>query len=207
MEQLRLGLVTDRGQARGRDLLAVVRACLEAGLPAVQVREKDLGAAEVAALCRALLPAARSRRAWIIVNDRLDVALAVGADAVQRTGSSLAVEDLKTVAAGRVRVGASVHSLEEAVAAEKAGADWVTFGPVYDTPSKRRHGPPQGLRALARVTGALRVPVVAIGGVTPERVAEVRSAGARGVWAISAILAADDPAGATRRFLDALAAA
>ncbi|MCK6557510.1 thiamine phosphate synthase, partial [Candidatus Binatia bacterium] len=152
----------------------------------------------------ALLPEARSRRAWVIVNDRLDVALAVGADGVQRTGASLSVEDLKAVAGDRLLVGASVHSLDEAVAAEKAGADWVTFGPVYDTPSKRRYGPPQGLAALERVAGALRVPVVAIGGITPERVREVRAAGARGVWVISAILDADDPAAATRRFVEAV---
>ena len=102
-------------------------------------------------------------------------------------------------------VGASVHTLEESIEAESAGADWLTFGPVYDTPSKRAYGPPQGLASLERVARAVRIPVVAIGGITPERVREVRAAGAHGVAAISAILAADDPAGAVRRFLDSLA--
>jgi thiamine-phosphate pyrophosphorylase len=85
------------------------------------------------------------------------------------------------------------------------GADWVTYGPVYDTPSKRAYGPPQGLERLAEVAGRLRIPVVAIGGITPQRVKELRAAGARGVAAISFILAADSPADATRRFLAALA--
>jgi thiamine-phosphate pyrophosphorylase len=204
--ELSLTLVTDRRQTRGRDLVTLVEACLAAGLPALQVREKDLGAADLAALCRRLRVPTRRHGARLIVNDRLDVALAVGADGVQRTSTSLPVADMRAVAAGRLRIGASVHALEEARAAEDAGADWVVFGPVYDTPSKRRYGAPRGLEALARVAAALRIPVVAIGGITPERVGDVRAAGAAGVAVISAILAAEAPALATRRFLDALAA-
>lgn len=204
--ELRLCLVTDRTQTGGRDLVEVVGACLAAGLPAVQLREKDLGAADLAALARRLRALTRRHGAMLIVNDRVDVALAVGADAVQRTSTSLPVEDIRAVAGDRLRIGASVHSLAEAVAAEKAGADWIVFGPVFDTPSKRAWGPPQGLEALARVTAAVRVPVLAIGGITPERVRAVRGAGAHGVAVISAILGADEPAAATRRFLAALAA-
>jgi thiamine-phosphate pyrophosphorylase len=205
LDELGLCLVTDRTQTRGRDLVAVVGECLAAGLPAVQLREKDLGAADLALLCRRLLGPARDAGAMLIVNDRVDVALAVGADGVQRTHVSLAVDDIRAVAGRRLRVGVSVHSLEDAVDAELKGADWVTYGPVYDTPSKRRYGAPQGLERLATVARGLRIPVVAIGGITPERVKEVRAAGARGVAVISAILAADSPAAATRRFLEALA--
>lgn len=205
-DELRLCLVTDRTQTRDRDLISVVGECLAAGLPAVQVREKDFPAAELARLCRALRPLTAARGALLIVNDRVDVALAVGADAVQRTSVSLPIEDIRAVADKRLRIGASVHGLEEALAAQEAGADWLVFGPVYDTPSKRRYGPPQGLEALGRVAAATRVPVVAIGGITPERVREVRAAGAAGVAVISAILTADRPGDATRRFLDALAA-
>ncbi len=204
VDELRLCLVTDRTLCRDRDLIGAVAACLEAGLPAVQVREKDLPALELARLCRALRDLTRARGALLIVNDRVDVALAVGADAVQRTSTSLPVEDIRLIADKRLRIGASVHSLEEAQAAEAAGADWLVFGPVYDTPSKRRYGPPQGLAALGRVATAVRVPVLAIGGITAERVAEVRAAGAHGVAVISAILAAADPSAATRRFLAAL---
>jgi thiamine-phosphate pyrophosphorylase len=202
LDELRLCLVTDRTGTRDRDLVDVVAACLAAGLPAVEVREKDLPVTEVAALCRrirALRPAP-----FLIVNDRVDVALAVGAHGVQRTHASLAVDELRVVADKRVRVGASVHSLEDARDAATRGADWLFFGPVYDTPSKRRYGAPQGLAALERVASAVRVPVVAIGGITPDRVADVRRAGARGVAVISAILFADDPGAATKRFLDQL---
>jgi len=202
LDELRLCLVTDRTGTRDRDLVEVVAACLAAGLPAVEVREKDLPVTEVAALCRrirALRPAP-----FLIVNDRVDVALAVGAHGVQRTHASLAVDELRVVADKRVRVGASVHSLEDARDAAARGADWLFFGPVYDTPSKRRYGAPQCLAALERVASAVNIPVVAIGGITPDRVADVRRAGARGVAVISAILFADDPGAATKRFLDQL---
>jgi thiamine-phosphate pyrophosphorylase len=204
LDELRLTLVTDRTQTRGRDLAALVLECLDAGLPAVQVREKDLPASELAALCRRLRPPTRERGALLIVNDRADVALAVGADAVQRTHTSLTVAEIRSVVDKRVRVAASTHSREDALSAEAEGADWIVFGPVYDTASKRQYGAPQGLARLRDVARAVRIPVIAIGGVTPERVREVRDAGAHGVAAISAILAAESPAAAVRRFLDAL---
>ena len=206
MDELRLTLVTDRTQTRGRELVSVVGDCLAAGLPAVQVMEKDLGAAELAFLCRRIRGLTLDTRALLIVNDRVDVALAVGADAVQRTSTSLPVQDIRAVADKRLRIGASVHSFPDALQAELEGADWLVFGPVYDTPSKRIYGPPQGLDRLARVAAAVRIPVVAIGGITPERVGAVRQAGARGVAVVSSILAADSPADATRRFLEVLAA-
>ena len=202
MDELRLCLVTDRTQTRGRDLAGVVAGCLAVGLPAVQVREKDLPALELAALCRRLRESTREHGALLIVNDRADIALATGADGVQRTHASLAIADIRAVSDRRLRIGVSTHSREEAVGAEVEGADWIVFGPVYDTPSKRRYGAPQGLAALERVAAAVRIPVIAIGGITPDRVAEVRRAGAHGVAAISAILAADSPADITKRFLD-----
>src|SRR5207253_2762708 len=148
LDQLSLTLVTDRAQTGGRDLVSIIGECLAAGLPAVQVREKDLGAADLAVLCRQLRNLTRDTGALLIVNDRVDVALAVGADAVQRTGTSLDVKDMRDIAGRNLRIGASVHSLEEALDAEWNGADWVVFGPVYDTPSKRAYGPPQGLERL-----------------------------------------------------------
>src|SRR3989442_4830805 len=116
--------------------------------------------------------------ALLVVNDRVDVALAVGADAVQRTSTSLRIEDIRAIADKRLRVGASVHSLPDALEAEVEGADWLVFGPVYDTPSKRMYGPPQGLEKLARVAAAVRPPGVAIRGVASPRGRGVR--GGRG---------------------------
>ena len=199
MDELKLCLVTDRHQTRGRDLVGIVAACVAAGLPAVQVREKDLTADDLAALVRRIRALPPSP--FLIVNDRVDVALATGADGVQRTHASLSVEDLRRVADKRCKVGASVHGLDEARTAAAQGAEWIFFGPVYDTPSKRAYGAPQGLAALERVAAAVDIPVIAIGGITPDRVAEVLRAGASGVAVISAILSADDPASVTREFL------
>lgn len=204
MDGLRLCLVTDRRQT-DRDLVAIVAECVAAGLPAVQLREKDLATLEVLDLARKLRDVTRPRGARLIVNERVDIALAAGADGVQRTGTSLSIADLHAVAEGRLGVGASVHALDEARDAEAEGADWIFFGPIYDTPAKRAYGAPQGLQKLEAVAAVVRVPVIAIGGITPERVREVRAAGASGIGVISAILAALSPADATREFLDALA--
>jgi thiamine-phosphate pyrophosphorylase len=185
-------------------LTAVVEACLEAGLRAVQLREKDLAPRELFSLATSLREPTRRHRARLLVNDRADVALAAEADGVQRAHDSLPVAVLREVGGPRFLIGASVHSVAEAKAAAHEGADFLVFGPVYDTPSKRGYGPPQGLDALGRVAGEVPSPVLAIGGITAGRVREVLAAGAAGVAVISAILAAERPADATRAFLDAL---
>jgi thiamine-phosphate pyrophosphorylase len=204
LDELKLWLVTERGRLPPGGLVRVVAECLAAGLPAVQVREKDLPAVELAALACQLRDVTRDSGAFLVLNDRVDVALAVGADGVQRTSTSLTIPDIRAVAGAKLAIGASVHSLAEAIEAERHGADWIVFGPVYETPSKRRYGAPQGLDRLRETTRAVQVPVIAIGGITPERVGEVITAGARGIAVISAILDAPSPADATRRFLEAL---
>jgi thiamine-phosphate pyrophosphorylase len=198
-----LCLVTDRSVVTGT-LEEVVEECLGAGLKAVQLREKDLASGELLALAQQLRESTRRHGASLLVNDRADVALAVGADGVHRTGSSLPISVIRSISPPRGLIGASVHSVAEARAAEPEGADFLFFGPVYDTPSKRRYGPPQGLAVLERVASAVRLPVFAIGGVTPARVAEVGRAGASGVAAIGAMLGAERPGDAVKAFLDAL---
>ncbi len=203
----RLYLVTDRRQTKGRPLSEVIEECLGAGVRAVQLREKDLSAAELLTLARPLRELTRRAGAWLFLNDRADVALAVEADGVQLGHTSIPVPLIKAVAGSRLLIGASVHSLEAARLAEQDGADFLLFGPVYDTPSKRPYGPPQGVAALMRVVQNVSIPVFAIGGVTPERVGELRKSGGHGVAVISAILAADRPAEATKAFLEALGSA
>jgi len=198
-----LYLITDRAAAP-RPPADVVEECLAAGLRAVQLREKDLETRDLLALADTLREATQHHGARLIVNDRADVALAAGADGVQRTHASLPVSALRGIAPAGFLVGASVHSEAEARDAAGQGADFIVFGPVYDTASKRRYGPPQGLAALEAVTRAVDRPVLAVGGLTPERVPEVLAAGAAGVAVIGAIYAAARPAEATKAFLDAL---
>jgi thiamine-phosphate pyrophosphorylase len=198
-----LYLITDRAAAP-RPPADVVEECLAAGLRAVQLREKDLETRDLLALADTLREATQRHGARLIVNDRADVALAAGADGVQRTHASLPVSALRGIAPAGFLVGASVHSEAEARDAAGQGADFIVFGPVYDTASKRRYGPPQGLAALEAVTHAVDRPVLAVGGLTPERVPEVLAAGAAGVAVIGAIYAAARPEEATKAFLDAL---
>lgn len=209
MDQLidfRLYLVTDRRQTGGRPLTDVVEECLAAGLRAVQLREKDLPEPEFTTLALSMREVTRRVGARLFINGMLDPALAVGADGLQRGHDAPAVSLLKARAPGLL-IGASVHSVEEARAAERDQADFVVFGPVYDTPSKRPYGPAQGVDALRKVVQAVTIPVFAIGGITAERVAEVRFAGAPGVAVISAILGAERPGEATKAFLNVLGTA
>jgi thiamine-phosphate pyrophosphorylase len=199
----RLYLITDRG-ASARPPVDVVEECLAAGLRAVQLREKDLDARPLLEMARALREATRAHGARLLVNDRADVALAAEADGVQRTHASLPVGALRAITSRGFLLGASTHALDEARQAEAEGADFIVFGPVYDTPSKRAYGAPQGLAALERVAGALARPLIAVGGLTPRRVPEVLAAGAAGVAVIRDIYAAARPADRTKAFLDAL---
>jgi thiamine-phosphate pyrophosphorylase len=202
----RLYLITDRA-ASTRPPLEVVEECLGAGLRAVQLREKDLEVRALLALAEPLREATRRHGARLLINDRADVALAVGADGVQRTHTSLPVAALRGITPPGFLIGASAHSTAEAREAATEGADFVVFGPVYDTPSKRRYGSPQGLAALEAAAAAAPRPLLAVGGITPERVREVRAAGAAGVAVIGAVYGAARPADATKAFLDVLGSA
>jgi thiamine-phosphate pyrophosphorylase len=166
-----------------------------AGVDWIQIREKDLSGKDCAALTsEALERAARQStskegRTRILVNDRLDVALAQGAGGVHLGESSLPVEEARKLADSRIRerdflIGVSCHSLDAATAAAKDGAHYIFFGPVFATPSKAAYGAPQGLLGLAEVCRDVRLPVVAIGGVTVENAASCLSAGASGIAAI-----------------------
>src|SRR5437867_3260041 len=192
----RLILVTDR-RATERDLVAVVEAALEAGLPAVQLREKDLPGRPLLALAERLRAATARTGALFFVNDRIDVALAAGADGVQLGTGSVPVEVARQLLPAGALVGVSTHAPGEAA----PGADFALFGPVWETPSKAGA---QGEARLHEAVRAAAIPVLAIGGVTAERAPGGRAARAAGAAVIRAILAAPDPGAATRALLGAL---
>jgi thiamine-phosphate pyrophosphorylase len=185
--------VTDRhslASGAGPDeLLAPIRHAIAAGINWIQVRERDLPARELLRLVQQAVAAAAGLATKILVNDRLDVALAAGAAGVHLGGESAPVAEVaRWCRAGHAPagflIGASCHSLDEAQAAERAGADYVFFGPVFATPSKLAFGPPQGVTKLAEVCRGVRIPVLAIGGITTESAAACLRAGAAGLAAI-----------------------
>ena len=196
-----LYLVTDRKQTGGRPLVDVVEAALRGGARLVQVREKDLSGLALTQLGDEVRAATRRHGALLLVNDRVDVALIVEADGAHLAGTSMRPEDVRPLLGPDRWIGASAHSLAQAKEAEAGGADFVAFGPVFETPSKAPYGPPVGLDALRLVKRALSIPVLAIGGVKAENLAQVARAGADGFAVISAILADPDPESAARNLL------
>ena len=200
----RLYLITDRRQAPGGDLLAAVGRALEGGVRAVQLREKDLPGRELYGLAAALRRLTARHGAKLLVNDRVDVALAAEADGVHLGVASIPPKEARRLLGPGALVGCSTHNLGEVAEAEAGSADFVTFGPVYATPSKAVYGPPVGIAALRSACAAARIPVFALGGVGPGNVPEVLGAGAWGIGAISALLAARDPFAAARELADRL---
>lgn len=221
MIDFRLYLVTDRGVLKAGSLETAVYEACTAGVRAVQLREKDLDTRSLYHLAEGLRRITASCKTAFFVNDRVDVAEVVAADGVHCPEDGFPPSVVRRIGGARrpqigfarldVRragdhtlVGVSTHSIERAVEAEREGADFVAFGPVFETPSKSKYGPPQGLEKLSEVSGAVRIPVFAIGGVTPERVASCLENGAWGVAVVSAVLASADIGGAVREFERAL---
>jgi len=188
----RESLGDDVAATRTAGVLSKIQQAIAAGVDWVQIRERDLSARDLLSLaCRAVRAAAETRTAdvRVVINDRADMALAAGAAGVHLGGESLPVpEFVRWCRAGQAPlnwlIGVSCHSLERAREAESAGASYVFFGPVFDTPSKRAFGSPQGVRNLAEVCQAVEIPVLAIGGVDGSNAGECLRAGATGIAAI-----------------------
>jgi thiamine-phosphate pyrophosphorylase len=187
----KLYLITDRKQVR-MPLIAAVRLALEGGVRAVQLREKDLPVRELIALSREMRALTKEFGARLFINDRVDVAVAVDADGVHLGHQSMPVEAVRRVVGKTMLIGVSTHTLAEATAAEAGGADFITFGPIYNTPSKANFGNPVGINALMELKSEVNIPYFALGGIKSGNIAQVIGAGASGVALISAIMAAED---------------
>ncbi len=188
-----LYLITDRHRTGGRQLTEVVRRSLEGGVRAVQLREKDLSSDELYRLALEMRRLTSDFNAPLIINDRLDIALAIEADGVHIGVNSLPVAVVRRVLGQGKVIGYSAHAIDEALRAQADGADFVTFGPLYPTPSKAAYGEPCGVSKLAAAASALEIPVIALGGISLANITEALSASIQGVAVISAILAAADP--------------
>ena len=188
-----LYLVTDRSLAKGRAMAEIVREAVAGGATCVQLREKDCGTREFLEEARALKEILKGTGVPLIVNDRVDVALAAGADGVHVGQGDMPIGDVRRLAPKGWIVGVSAESTEDAVRAEREGADYVGASPVFATATKADHAAPLGLEGLRRMRAATTIPIVAIGGIHAGNAREVVRAGADGLAAVSAIVAADDP--------------
>ncbi len=181
-------LITDRHQFTPHPFrqLEAIAAAAQAGCQLIQIREQDLSARDLCAFVRAALAQAKPHGARVLVNDRLDVALAAGADGVHlRTNSLPTAEVRRAVQRPDFLLGVSTHSLREAQAAETGGADFIVCGPVFPTPSKAIYGTPLGLDSFTEICRTVKVPVLALGGITMTNFSEPLTRGAAGIAAIS----------------------
>jgi thiamine-phosphate pyrophosphorylase len=200
----RLFLVTDRHQTNGRPLVPLLQRVLTAGVPAIQLRERDLSAKDLVTLAREVQAVMASRRSQLLINDRIDVALALEGVGVHLRSNSLPVSVARQLLGAQRLLGISVHAVEEAVQAESQGVDYIVLGPIYETPTKQMFGPPLGIQTLEKACRLVRIPIIGIGGVTAARVREMRCAGAFGVAVITAVLGAVNVESAARELLDAV---
>jgi thiamine-phosphate pyrophosphorylase len=207
----RFYLITDRKVCAPRSLQSVVREACDAGVQAVQLREKDLNEAELAEYTARILNMTKARGAKLLLNrprtidtpEEAFIAASLGVDGFHFPGDVTFPHELRK-RFPKLLVGVSTHSRDTAVAAAAEGADFVTFGPVFETRSKIMYGEPQGIDALNNVASTVSIPVFAVGGVTPENTAECITAGAHGVAVIGAVMNAPEVSDVVSRFSEAL---
>ena len=201
-----LYLVTDRVRSRGRSNAEIVQEAVAGGVTCVQLREKICGTREFLAEARLVLAVLRGTGVPLIINDRVDVALATGANGVHVGQQDMPVTAVRRLVPAEWIVGISVESVADAVCAERDGADYIGASPGFATPTKADHAPPLGLAGLRAIRAAVKIPVVAIGGINGENAGEVIRAGADGLAVVSDIVAADSPRAAAARLCQAIEA-
>ena len=188
-----LYLVTDRTLSLGRSTVEVVRAAIRGGVSCVQLREKGCSTREFMDEARLLKALLAGTGVPLFINDRLDVALAVGADGVHLGQNDLPIADARRLVGNRMIIGISAESVADAVRAEAEGADYIGASPVFTTPTKTDTASPLGLDGLRAIRRAVQLPLVAIGGINADNAAQVLRAGADGLAVVSAIVSAPCP--------------
>ncbi len=197
-----LYLVTDRPLSRGRPLPEIVAAAVRGGVTCVQLREKACTTREFIAQAREIRALLQEHHVPLIINDRVDVALAVEAEGVHLGQQDMDLATARRLAGDRMIIGISAESLADAVAAELGGADYIGVSPIHATPTKTDTAPALGLAGLRAIRQAVDLPIVGIGGLNADTCAGAIQSGADGVAVVSAVSSADDPEAAARKLLE-----
>jgi thiamine-phosphate pyrophosphorylase len=188
-----LYLVTDRKLSMGRHNLSVVQSAVKGGVSCVQLREKNCSTFEFIEQALLLKDFLNEQNIMLIINDNLDVAQAVGADGIHLGQKDTPFSMAKKIVGNSMIIGISAECLNDAVRAEKEGADYIGVGPIYSTATKTDTGAPLGLEGLRQIRKSVKIPIVAIGGLNPTNAEEVIKSGADGIAVVSAIVSAKDP--------------
>lgn len=201
----RLYLITDRKLfADNKAFFNAIEESLDAGIEAVQLREKDLPTRKLLEMAYKLRDITSQYNASLFINDRVDIALCVSATGIHLGQASLPASAVRKIAGKSFLIGVSTHSLNEVIEAEGQGADFITFGPLYQTPSKMSYGMPVGLDALKDVRRRVSMPILGIGGINLDNISDVMATGADGVAMIRGILAEGDISNTVRKYLSIL---
>lgn len=198
---LRYYLITDTKQCSAERLPQIVREALSAGFKAIQLREKDMATIELYNLALKLREITAEANALLIINDRIDIHLAVGADGVHLGWKSIPVEKVRSMLGSDDWIGVSAHSVEEAIKAEKEGASYITISPIYRTHSEEYFSP-RGVSIIEELKLKISIPIIALGGINETNAKDCFQAGATGVAMISRIVAAADPYKAAKSIID-----
>ena len=199
-----LYLVTDSGLSLGRSTGDIVASALKGGVSCVQLREKELGTRDFIDEARLLNRQLSLTGIPLIINDRVDVALAVGAAGVHLGQSDMDIEDARRLLGKTSIIGISAECLEDAILAEKRGADYIGISPVFATATKKDTAPPLGLSGIQEIRQRVSLPLVAIGGINRENCFEVIRSGADGIAVVSAIVSAPSPEYAASQLIKAV---
>ncbi|MDY0227825.1 MAG: thiamine phosphate synthase [Desulfomicrobium apsheronum] len=207
MPDLSLYLVTDRELSLGRSTADIVRAAVAGGVTCVQLREKHCATREFVAEARAVRELLAGTGVPLIINDRIDVTLAVGADGVHLGQTDMHIADARRLTGPDMLIGISAECVADAIRAQAEGADYVGISPVFATPTKTDTAPALGREGVAAIRAAVSLPLVGIGGIGPDNAAEVIRAGCDGIAVVSAIVSAPDPREAASRLRTIIRAA
>ena len=202
-----LYLVTDRNLSRERPLISIVEAAVRGGVTCVQLREKKSGTGEFIELALSIHNFLKKKRIPLIINDRIDVALAVKAEGVHLGQSDMPLSFARSIVRDSMIIGISAESFQDAVEAEKGGADYIGVSPIFATPTKTDTAEPLGLSGLTRIRQAVKIPLVGIGGLNINNAGDVIRCGGDGVAVVSAIVSAYDPEKAARELKDVISKA
>ncbi len=203
MIDFKLYVIIDRKSSKGRDPAYVAQEAIEGGADIIQLRDKESSAGEILKAGRAILDLTRRKKIPLIINDRVDIAVAVGADGVHLGQDDLPIGTARSMIGEGKIIGLSTHSVSQALEAQENGADYIGVGPVFSTPTKPDYKA-VGVDLIREVRDRIRIPFVVIGGIDGSNIDEVLAAGARRVAVVRAVCGAEDVRGAAKRLKERL---